>query len=202
MTLVYTTRPLSDRSWLRSAGRKYTPFDSTWSKTLTLLAREISMLGGRGVVIEVDVPESAIRLDGGIRATAKAETPGVVVAFESKHGPLLYRCDRFTSRYSGQGPDWQQNVRAIALSLESLRAVDRYGATDTGQQYSGWKQLEAPAPPPEFPWAVLEGLAGVSLEEHGHERVISLARRKAHPDQGGTSETWARFTAAYQAVRP
>ncbi len=201
--LVYTTRPLSDRSWLRRpSAREFTRFDSTWTATLKLLAREVSMIGGRNVVIEMDVPESAIRLDGGLRATAKTETPAVVVAFDSKHGPLLYRDDRFTSRWASQGPSWQQNVRAIALTLESLRAVDRYGATSTGQQYTGWKQIEAPTPPPEFPWSVLEGLAGASLEEHGHDRVISLARRKAHPDHGGTPESWARFTTAYQAVRP
>jgi hypothetical protein len=42
------------------------------------------------------------------------------------------------------GPSgWQHNVRAIALTLEALRAVDRYGATETGQQYTGFKALPA-----------------------------------------------------------
>lgn len=37
---------------------------------------------------------------------------------------------------------WQANVRAIALTLEALRAVDRYGATQ-GRQYAGFQQLTA-----------------------------------------------------------
>ena len=42
-------------------------------------------------------------------------------------------------------------------------------------------------------------IAGIGLDAAGTpERLVSLARRKAHPDHGGTSETWARFTDAYQ----
>jgi hypothetical protein len=39
--------------------------------------------------------------------------------------------------------DWQHNVRAIALGLEALRKVDRYGITRRGEQYAGWKALPA-----------------------------------------------------------
>lgn len=52
-------------------------FDSTWSSTLALLGREIDQLGGRDVVIECDVREQDIRIDGMIRANAKPETPAV-----------------------------------------------------------------------------------------------------------------------------
>ncbi|CAN7193889.1 hypothetical protein [Knoellia sp. LjRoot47] len=203
MSLTYVTRPISDRSWIRTpAQREWSRFDTAWSKTLKDLEREIDMLRGRNVVIEVDVRERDIRLDGMLRADARASSPAVVIAFESKHGPLMYRCDRFTRRYSDQGPDWQHNARAIALTLESLRAVDRYGATNTGQQYAGWKQLEASAAViTAAPWTVLEELASTGVADVGEERVISLARRNAHPDHGGTSETWARFDAAYKAVQ-
>lgn len=34
---------------------------------------------------------------------------------------------------------WQHNVRSIALGLEALRAVDRYGITRRGQQYAGFR---------------------------------------------------------------
>lgn len=202
----YTTRPISDRTWIRETGREYTRFDSPWSKTLQLLGREVDALRGTNVVIEVDVPERAIRLDGALRADAKASGPAVVVAFDSKHGPLQYRCDRFVTRWSSQGPDWQHNVRAIALTLESLRAVDRYGATNTGQQYAGWKAIgsaRANVPlPTDQAWAVLRLLAGTPSDSGASaDRIINLARRNAHPDHGGTAETWAQFTEAQKAVR-
>lgn len=83
--------------------------------------------------------------DGLPRADARAGAPGVILAFDSRHGPLRYACDRFVKspwkRESGE--DWQHNLRAVALTLESLRAVDRYGATKDGQQYRGYAQLPA-----------------------------------------------------------
>jgi hypothetical protein len=37
--------------------------------------------------------------------------------------------------------DWRDNVRAIALGLEALRTVDRYGITHKAEQYTGVKAL-------------------------------------------------------------
>src|SRR5579863_10251967 len=54
-------------------------------------------------------------------AGAKLRTQGIILTFNSKHGPLSYPCDKYSN--------WQANLRAIALSLEALRAVDRYGVT-------------------------------------------------------------------------
>lgn len=139
----YTTRPLSDRTWLRpDRERKASQFDSTWTSTLDLLGKEIGHLGGRDVVIEVDVREQDIRNDGMLRANARSASPAVVVAFDTaRHGPMLYRADRYGERWNRVG--WRENVRAVALTLQALRAVDRYGATETGQQYAGFKALPA-----------------------------------------------------------
>lgn len=209
MSARYVTRPLSDRTWLRPpALREPTRFRATWPSTLVLLGREVDALDGRDLVIEVDVTEADLRIDGTLRARARADSPAVVVAFESRHGPLLYRCDRFTAQYYGQGEDWQQNVRAIALTLEALRAVDRYGASAHGEQYRGYRQIAAAAAgvplTAERAWRELENLAGLGPLLDGHdvprERVISVARRNAHPDSGGTREDWDRFTTAYDAV--
>lgn len=199
--MTYTTRPLSDRTWLNKAGRTPTRFQSKWAATLGLLEVEVTHLKGRDLVIEVDVFDSDLRLDGTIRARAQAASPGVVVAFESKHGPLLYRCDRFYAQFSGQPDDWQQNVRAIALTLQALRAVDRYGATETGQQYTGWAAITSTAhASPNDPLAIMRDLAGVQEDDRvDTARLISLARRNAHPDTGGTTETWDRFAAAFKA---
>lgn len=49
--------------------------------------------------------------------------------------------------------DWQINLRAIALGLEALRKLDRYGITSRGEQYTGWRAIEA-TPSSEFAtWA-------------------------------------------------
>ncbi len=143
----YTTRPLSDRTWLRQRPRTRSQFTTSWADTLEQLEREIGYLSGRDVVFEIDVREQDLKLDGTLRSNARTPgEPAVVVAFESKHGPLMYRCDRYDAPpWSHDGPRevWKHNVRAITLTLEAQRAQERYGATESGQQYTGWKQLGA-----------------------------------------------------------
>lgn len=203
--MKYSVRPLSDRSWLRPPSKRQTTrFSASWKETEQLLVEEVDRLNGRALVIEVDVREQDLRLDGTLRANAReAATPAVVVAFETtKHGPMLYRCDTFTAPYRSQGPDWQHNVRAVALTLQALRAVDRYGATDTGQQYTGFKALPSghamPAPTMAKDDAVrlLHRVSQLgadssqtipqnwSLEAH-HKK----ARARAHPDRHDGDQT-------------
>lgn len=214
----YTTRPLSDRTWLRpDRQRKQSQFDSTWSATLELLEREIRHLGGRDVVIEVDVREQDIRLDGMLRANASAATPAVVVAFETaKHGPMLYRCDRFVVgwRSTGGGQSWQHNVRAVAKTLEALRSVDRYGATETGQQYAGFKALPAGRAMPASHMtldAALELLrVHANLGPVADPRLkgpdfwspwLRRAKAAAHPDRhGGDRALWDQVEQAAQVL--
>jgi hypothetical protein len=70
---------------------------------------------------------------------AKVGFPGVRIAFESKYGPLTYATDEFVTRPARLA---DQRPR-IALALQALRAVDRYGVTKRGEQYTGWKALPA-----------------------------------------------------------
>jgi hypothetical protein len=218
--MIYTTRPLSDRTWLRpDRDRKTSQFDATWTKTLTLLGREIELLGGRDVVIEVDVREQDIRLDGGLRANARATSPAVVVAFDTRaHGPMLYRADRYGDRWSNR-PGWQENVRAVALTLESLRAVDRYGATETGQQYAGFKALPAGRAMPASHMTRTEAIAvladwgqrrsaipavpaeHINTDPEVLYRLHRSARRAAHPDRHeGDQTAWDQVEQAAQVL--
>ena len=60
-----------------------------------MLDRELSKLGAHSVVIELALDEGDIRLDGLPRADARPRHPGVIVSFDSKHGPLRYGTDAF-----------------------------------------------------------------------------------------------------------
>lgn len=203
----YTTRPLSDHTWLRLDGsRRPSRFDATWTETLDLLEREVSHLGGTGLVIGVDVDESDLRLDGTLRAKAKAASPAVEVAFDSQHGPMLYRADRYVSRYLTQGPSWQQNVRAVALTLSALRAVDRYGASSSGEQYRGYRQISA-QPAPAHVVARSEAELRARLAEIAGVQdtlptmdLVRRARREAHPDRGGRVDLWHEVQAVGEAL--
>lgn len=175
-----------------------------WSATTDLLARELRHLGARSVVLQMAVTDAEVRNDGWIRANATPAHPGVILTFESRHGPLSYPCDTFR--------DWQANVRAIALALEALRTVDRYGVTRRGEQYTGWKQL--PPGGGSTPTMTVEVAAEVLAFEAGHDEAGELLRdpelarwcfreaaKGTHPDvEGGSVEAFQRVHAAKQVL--
>ena len=104
-----------------------------WGKTTKLLERELDNLGARNILLQMQVTKRDCRNDGWIRSDARPSGPGVILTFDSDFGPLTYPCDTYE--------DWKANVRAIALSLEALRAVNRHGVTRRGEQYTGFNQL-------------------------------------------------------------
>lgn len=164
-----TFRPLPTWPYPETNPRTYDRFDSTYQQTLQLLSREVEKLDGTNVLVGAGFRESDLRLDGLPRADRKQDPymhPGIEVSFDSRHGRLTYATDQFVN--------WRGNLRAIALSLEALRAVDRYGVSKRGQQYAGWAQLTAGGPDPE---------RGRKLvEQHGGVRQALMA---THPDHGG-----------------
>jgi hypothetical protein len=133
-------RPVEVWPGPRTTERRESQFKASWNTTLDQLEYELKRLRASDIVIQrEDVILSDIRNDGQIRGTHREDKtrPGVILAFSSPKGSLSFPCDRYTS--------WRDNVRAIALALEALRAVDRYGVTRGNEQYTGWARLEAPA---------------------------------------------------------
>lgn len=113
--------------------RRSSTFSATWEQTLIDLDYELDKLEARHVVFLVAVGARDVRLDGRLRAQAKYDHPGVVIAFDSKFGPLKYSCDTYY--------ELNDNFRGIALGLRALRAVERYGIGRRGEQYTGWSAL-------------------------------------------------------------
>lgn len=121
----------------------------------------------------------------------------------AKHGPMTYPCDAFTGRYYGD-VDWQVNLRAIALGLEHLRALDRYGIAGRGEQYAGWRAIEAAAPVGfDSADAALRWLADLTQSHRGTDPVVLLRRasKDHHPDAGGDPEIYGRVDAARQLLK-
>jgi len=174
------------------------PFKSTWQATCQLLERELRFLGVRSIVIEQFLERWQIRNDGFPRADARPRLPGVIISFQSNNGPLRYPCDRFD--------DWQDNVRAIALALEALRKVDRYGVTKRGEQYRGWAALPPPATSDtDFAtdWAAvnfLNKLLGIVISIDNSrdtiEAAIRAAEKATHPDRGGNPDDFKKVQSA------
>lgn len=206
MNLSYRPLPVIWPSGERtdSWARKNSPFKAGWTNTLQLLERELRHLGvswDDTVLVEAGYAPSEIRLDGQPRANAHPTDPAVILSFQSTWGPLRYGCDTFTSH--------QANVRAIALGLEALRAVDRYGVTKRGEQYAGWKSLPAPGAAEsstqhrDFLLRHAYGMtltAGVPPDTPTLSRAYRLAAQRLHPDKGGSREDWDQLQRAKAAL--
>lgn len=135
---LVTFRPLSESlPGPTYGGYRAWPFSRSGSDTVMLLVRELEHLKAESVILEVDLREQDLRLDGMPRANARASSPGVILTLINVPVAggltLRYPCSTFRT--------WEANVRAIALALEALRKVDRYGVTKRGEQYAGWKAL-------------------------------------------------------------
>lgn len=102
-------------------------------------------------------------------------------------------------------PHWQANVRAIALGLEALRKVDRYGITSRGEQYRGFQPITASDNTPmsrEEAAAFLAGAqddwsaADLLRDSELVKRAYRAAAKRHHSDLGGSDALFARITAA------
>lgn len=198
------TRPLGAWTEPRTADRRPAQFKASWPDTQSLLAREAEYLGAELVVIQVDVTEQDLRRDGMIRANARIDFPGVRVSFDSRHGPLTYATDAFAYRYYGSPPDWQANVRAIALGLEALRKINRYGIGQRGEAYVGWQALPQSA---NGRMSREEAAALLAMEADFAAEVLlqnaqavktahRAAARRHHPDLGGDGALFAKLNVA------
>jgi hypothetical protein len=115
-------------------------FRATYSDTLKILKFELEKADIYGEAqLQMFIRPEDMRLDGNMRASVKPYEPGVKLVFQRlgekffdereqkwiwRLKTVSYPCDAFD--------DWQDNVRAIALSMEKLRTVERYGVFKYG----------------------------------------------------------------------
>lgn len=184
--------------------RSRSTFKASWGSTTRLLQRELALLDAKHGVIQADFTEDDLRLDGLPRANAPVPVhPGIKVSFESRYGALTYATD--SCAY------WQHNVRSIALGLEALRAVDRYGVTRRGEQYTGWLAIEAggakmtPERAAQALWEMAGRPDGVNAATARADAtraswLLRRARARVHPDIVGNREAWDEMEIAARAL--
>ncbi len=194
-------RPLDKWPGARTNGRRDASFRSTYPQTLDLLEGELTKLRAKDIIIQVEgLTLQFLRNDGWPKSGNWQNGyggPGVIVSFESSKGHMSFPCDRFR--------DWQDNLRAIAKSLEALRMVDRYGVTRGNEQYRGWTQIGNGNGKMDRASALrfIEKLNGVGLANapaHVIEAQIKIAKRNNHPDLGIDEESRKRHHETFVAI--
>ncbi len=180
------------------AGWKRTPpysredrrvFRATFEQGRRTLFREIEMLGGSGIVLSTNLP---LRNDGFPYASAREpEDPGVAVYFTYQKKPMCFACDQY--RYV------RQNIRAIALTIDALRGIKRWSASDMMERaFTGFVAIED-----KFtrPWREILEIGPTETGDRAAmaERVqfqFRLLSKTRHPDAGGSEQAFLELTAA------
>ena len=143
-------------------------------------------MGGRLPVISANL---TLRNDGLPYANQRQpDDPGVALYFERRGKQLVFACDRWAKV--------EHNMRAIVLTIEALRGIERWGSADMmDQAFTGFQAL----PAPERWWQVL----GVTESASAGEIDVAYRRlaREAHPDRGGSDAAMARLNAAREEGR-
>ena len=157
-------------------------FKATFETSRRGIIQEIKLLGGVDPVISTNQP---LRTDGYPFASKRIiRDPGVAVYFKYKNKPMVFACDNYIHM--------EHNLRAIELTINALRGINRWGASDMLERaFTGFTAL--PSGKKDW-WEVL------SVREDASENEIKAAYRalatKNHPDQGGSHDEMAKINEA------
>lgn len=155
-------------------------FQTTLASALKGLKRECQLLGGSKLILSSNY-------------TLGNENPkdsGVVAYFEYNKSQVAIPCDRWKRV--------EHNVRAIALTIEAMRGMDRWGAKHMiTAMFSGFKALPEKAGGVD-PWEVLGIQSTINTTEADITAAFRLRSKTEHPDMpGGSNEKFAVLREAH-----
>lgn len=167
----------------RSRHQQSSNFKTTLAAALKDVTHEVRLLGGVQLIISTNIPLRKDGLPYGNGRAANGDN-GVAVYFKYKAKPMCFACDRWNRV--------EDNMRAIAKTIEALRGIERWGTGNMVEQaFTGFTAL----PAPEQPWQTL-GLESSHVTRDQVEDAYRRLAMKHHPDRGGDASEMARINAA------
>lgn len=189
--------------WTRTKSfvRKHSRFNGSYALARDAVKYELGRIRGANIVVTSNIRLNSRGVPDG-RTDGKIEDPGVAVWWMEKGGiERVMACDRW--RTPGE------NLRGIAKSLEALRGVERWGASQIVERaFAGFAALPAAGETIVKPdwWEVLD--IDPKLFEIGPENLLAIAHQRykklaplAHPDRGGDVDKMAALTEAYELAQ-
>jgi hypothetical protein len=178
--------------WPRTTRRGRPRYKVAYEAALWDLNKELRLMEARNVVVSSNVP---VRRDGMPYADAarrRQDDPGVAVYFVRRGEQQVIACDKWDSVAA--------NVRAVGLTVEALRGIERAGASELlDRAFTGFKALPAAGEATGGWWQVL-GVARTATRDEVRDAYRALAR-KHHPDVGGDAGAMAMINRAYEQAQ-
>lgn len=144
---------------------------------LANLKKQIELMGGKGLILSSNYTLGA----------NNPKEPGVVAYFEWQQIQMAIPCDRWTKI--------EANVQAIALTVEAMRGMERWGAKHMIKaMFSGFKALPEKS---AQSWQSVLGVPVTATYEQAKEAYRILVKQH-HPDVGGDSATFRGLQEAWE----
>lgn len=177
--------PAYPLQWPSGVPRERNPSPSPFTATIKSadedIRREVRLMGGTLPVVSSNLE---LRRDGLPYAGQRQPDDAAVAVYFMRRGrQMVFACDKWRKV--------EDNMRAIAKTIEALRGIERWGSSDLMERaFTGFEAL----PAPEQWWQVL----GVPQKATADEirNAYRAKARSAHPDQGGSTAAMARLNAA------
>jgi hypothetical protein len=147
----------------------------TFNEARTALSDELDRLKAVAPVLSTNFP---LRLDGMPKSSAATPADqGVAIYFLLDGRPMQMACDQHIRA--------EENMRAIALSIEAMRAIRRHGGAQMmDRAFQGFQALPAPASVPVVDnWREVLGVAPGCSTEAVHAAFRAKVKLY-HPDTG------------------
>lgn len=160
--------------WPRTAigRRQYSPFKQTFTSARDGLLAELSRLGAKQPVISSDL---MLRQDG--LPLARQRNPddvGVAVYFTYKDKQMVFACDKYRNI--------TENMHAIRLSIEAIRGLERWGASDMMERaFTGFQAIPDQSGDAWRDVLAAHGIEDINVVRTNYQRLRALH----HPDKGG-----------------
>lgn len=158
----------------------------TITQAVDLILAELGRMGVESVVISSNL---RVRLDGRPHADQRApQDAGAAIYFQHRGRQVCFACDKWSTV--------EDNLRAISLTLEAVRGMERWGAASIEATFTGYAAL--PAPAGANWWEVLEverGTPSPDVIRASYRRLV----KQHHPDTGGSADKFREIQEAYQA---
>ncbi|CUR48454.1 hypothetical protein BN2364_4013 [Alloalcanivorax xenomutans] len=153
-----------------------------------MLMEELRLMGARNIVLSTNV---ALRRDGLPYAGQKQpDDAGVAVYFEYKQRSMTFACDRWRKV--------EDNTQAIRKTIEALRGIERWGASDMMERaFTGFQALPSSASTNATAWWVV-----LEVDHNANPNDVRAAyqrrRKQTHPDHGGTADQFSAVQRAWE----
>lgn len=154
------------------------------------IRRNLKLMGGRNIVVTSNLPLRNDGMPSGNASVREGMSRGAAVYWTVENTPHVIGCDAYYRI--------ECNLRAIALSLEAMRGIERWGAVQAAQMFQGFQAL-----PPgtgdvastQRPWRDVFAADGPIPSDLPTEDQLSIVKgryrraiQKVHPDAGAGAD--------------